>query len=115
MPINLPHDGASDKFISDDEILELLNHVRNNPTTRFQHADNLEPTTTTRLPRCSNSKFQQYMRGAGSMHTQGPQSRAVAQAAGGGRLENLCNRGRTEQTEQTFPRGSDDTELRLLC
>jgi len=62
MPINLPHDGASDKFISDDEILELLNHVRKNPTTLFQHADHLESTPNTRLPKCSNSKFQQYMR-----------------------------------------------------
>ena len=36
--------------------------MRNNPTTRSQHADNLESTTNTRLPKCSNSKFQQYMR-----------------------------------------------------
>jgi len=48
----------------------------------------------------------EYMRGAGSVHTQRPQARAVAQAAGGGRLENLCKRWRTEQTEQTFPKGS---------
>ena len=62
MHINLSHGGAPDRFISDDEILELLNHVRNNPTTRSRHADNLESTTNTRLPKCSNSKFQQYMR-----------------------------------------------------
>ena len=60
--MNLSHSGAPDRFISDDEILELLNHVRNNPTTRSRHADNLESTTNTRLPKCSNSRLQQYMR-----------------------------------------------------
>ena len=62
------------------------------------------------LPRQFNQRSYrrvvEYMRGAGSVHTQRPQARAVAQAAGGGRLENLCKRWRTEQTEQTFPKGS---------
>ena len=62
MHINLTLSGAPDRFISDDEILELLNHVRKHPTTLSQHAVHLESTTNTRLPKCSNSKFQQYMR-----------------------------------------------------
>ena len=51
MHINLTHSGAPDRFISDDEILELLNHVRKNPTTLLQHADHLESTPNTRLPK----------------------------------------------------------------
>jgi hypothetical protein len=62
IPRNPSHSCAPDRFISDDEILELLNHVRNNPTTRSRHADNLGWTTNNRLPKCSNSRFQQYMR-----------------------------------------------------
>ena len=62
IPRNPSHSCAPDRFISDDEILELLNHVRNNPTTGSRNADNLGSTTNNRLPKCSNSRFQQYMR-----------------------------------------------------
>ena len=54
IPINLSHRGTPDKFISDDEILELLTHVRHNPTTHLQHEKKIGPTTKTRLPTCSN-------------------------------------------------------------
>jgi hypothetical protein len=62
IPMNLSHRGTPDKFISDDEILELLNHVRHNPTTHLQHEKKIEPTTKTKLPTYSNSNLQQYMR-----------------------------------------------------
>jgi len=62
MSMNLPHRGTPDRFISDDEILELLNHVRHNPMTHHQHANKVESTTKTRPPKCSNSNLPQYMR-----------------------------------------------------
>ena len=55
IPMNLSHRGTPDKFISEDEILELLTQVRHNPTTDLQHEKKIEPTTKTRLPTCSNS------------------------------------------------------------
>jgi hypothetical protein len=72
--------------------------------------ENGTPGPMSVLPRQFNQRSYrrvvEYMRGTRSVHTQRPQARAVAQAAGGGRLENLCKRWRTEQTEQTFPKGS---------
>jgi hypothetical protein len=62
MSMNLPHHSTPDRFISDDEILELLNHVRHNPMTHHQHANKVESTTKTKLPKCPNSNLQQYMR-----------------------------------------------------
>jgi hypothetical protein len=61
MSMNLPHHNTPDRFISDDEILELLNHVRHTPMTHHQHANKVESTTKTKLPKCPNSNLQHYM------------------------------------------------------
>ena len=51
------------------------------------------------------------MRGVGSVHTQCPQARAVAQAAVGGRPENLCKRWRTEQDRANIPKRIQCTDF----
>ena len=42
MSMNLLHRGKPDRFVSDDEILELLKYVRHNPMTHHQHANKVE-------------------------------------------------------------------------
>jgi hypothetical protein len=58
---NHTHRGQPDRFVSDDEIIELLNYVGHNPQTHRQHGNEVGSTNTISSPRYSNFTLQQYI------------------------------------------------------
>ncbi len=62
MSMNHEHRGPPDRFVSDDEILELLNYVGHHPQTHCQHVNEVWSTNTISSPRYSNFTLQQYIR-----------------------------------------------------
>jgi hypothetical protein len=59
---NHAHRGQPDRFVSDDEIIEILNYVGHNPQTHRQHGNEVGSTNTISSPRYSNFTLQQYIR-----------------------------------------------------
>jgi len=60
--VNHEHRGQPDRFVSNDEIIELLRYNRHNPKTNHQHENDAVSTDTISCPRYSNSTQQQYIR-----------------------------------------------------
>jgi hypothetical protein len=62
LSMNTVHRSQPDRFVSDNEIIELLKYVGHNPQTHGQHANEVGSTNTISSPRYSNSNLQQYIR-----------------------------------------------------
>ena len=62
IPMNHAHRGQPDRFVSDDEIIELLSYVGHNPQTHRQHGNEVGSTNAISCLRYSNSTHQQYIR-----------------------------------------------------
>ena len=62
MPVNHEHRGQPDRFVSNDEIIELLSYIGHNPRTNRQQGNDVGSTDTISCPRYSNSTHQQYIR-----------------------------------------------------
>jgi hypothetical protein len=56
------HQSQPDRFISDDEIIELRNYIGHNPQTYQQHGNEVGSTNTISSQRYPNSNLQQYIR-----------------------------------------------------
>jgi len=62
IPMKHKHRGQPDRFISDDEIIQLLNYIGHNPQTDRQHGNEVGSTNTISSQKYPNSKLQQYIR-----------------------------------------------------
>jgi hypothetical protein len=62
IPVNHEHRGLPDRFVSNDEIIELLSYNGHNPQTNRQIGNDVGSTVTISCPRYSNSTHQQYIR-----------------------------------------------------
>jgi len=62
IPVNHEHRGQPDRFVSNDEIIELLSYIGHNPQTNRQQGNDVGSTDPISCPRYSNSTYQQYIR-----------------------------------------------------
>jgi hypothetical protein len=61
IPMSHTHRSQPDRFVSNDEIIELLSYIGHNPQTHHQQGNDVGSTNTISCQRYSNSTHQQYI------------------------------------------------------